>query len=186
MFYIFLCPHTQDQYLSIQKKKRQWENTCFLTSCFQQKCIHLWESWLSFEPKDFKVIINIHHHDQLGSQPHTHPPKKVTLSILWTLGKRRTQYHQLCHEDLWYLSSCKAPELTSTMFKNKTHKHNHGRWTYQKLWFHANHNFNIDLIGEPTLNFIVKNLVVMSMIIFKNWNLPLSQSPYFPINKANN
>ncbi len=54
---------------------------------------------------------------------------------------------------------------TSTMFKNKTHNKVMEDKLAQILWFHVNHNFNIDLIGEPTLIIIINDLVVISMII---------------------
>jgi len=149
MFYIFLCPHTQNQYLSIQKKKRQWKNTCF-----QQKSIHLWENWLSFEPKDFQVIINIHRHDQLCSQPHTHLPKK---SYLINFMNPRRNENPISSIVPWtslileLLQSTKS--LTSTMFKDRTHISKIMEdELVQILWFHVNHNFNIDLIVEPTFH----------------------------------
>jgi hypothetical protein len=57
--------------------------------------------------------------------------------------------------------------LTSTIFKNKTHisKIMENKLV-QILRFNANHNFNIDLVGESTLIIIINDLVSMSMIIF--------------------
>jgi hypothetical protein len=181
VLHISLSPHPKSIFVN-PKEKKTMRKHMFSTKMytFMRKLTFFWTQRLSSHnkhPPPWSIRFSTTYSPSKKSYPinFMNPTRKenpISSIVPWT---------SLILE---LLQSTKT--LTSTMFKNKTHisKIMEDKLV-QILRFHANHNFNIDLICEPTLNFIVNDLVVMSMIIFKNWNLPLSQS-YFPINKANN